>query len=72
MNNSKAEINNNSAMCPVELHSSERKLIEAIRSINSGEIESIKIQNGLPVLFKISLGEGSLCEEEVPAKPGEG
>lgn len=66
MNKHKTEINNNSAMYPVELHPSEQKLIEAIRSISSGEIESIKIQNGLPVIFKLSLGEGKLCEEEVP------
>ena len=52
-------------MLPVELHPSERKLIEAIRAIDSGEIESIKIQNGLPVIFKISLGEGKFIEEEI-------
>jgi hypothetical protein len=56
--------NTNGTMYPAELHPSEHKLIEAIRAINSGEIESIKIQNGLPVIFKITLGEGKFCEEE--------
>jgi hypothetical protein len=65
MNKSRIE-NSNNAIYPVELHPSERKLIETIRSINAGEIESIKIQNGLPVIFKITLGEGKFCEEEIP------
>jgi hypothetical protein len=58
-------VNNNSVTYPVSLHPSERKLIEAIRSIESGEIETVKIQNSLPVIFKIALGEGRFCEEEV-------
>jgi bisphosphoglycerate-dependent phosphoglycerate mutase len=62
--NQKLNNNHNNSLYPAELHPSERKLIEAIRAINSGEIESIKIQNGLPVIFKITLGEGKFCEEE--------
>lgn len=41
--------------CNVRLHSSEKKLIELIRSIENGEINSIKIQNGLPVIYVINL-----------------
>jgi len=47
------------------LHPSEEKLIKAVRSINFGEIDSIKIQNGLPVMFKVTLGEQDLYEEKV-------
>jgi hypothetical protein len=59
----KKKTDNNNIMLPVELHPSEKKLIETIREIDSGEIESIKIQNSIPVIFKITLGEGKLCEE---------
>ena len=51
----------------MELHPSEWRLIEAIRSIDSGEIESIKIQNGLPVIFKIALGKMKFAEEKARA-----
>lgn len=57
---------------PAELHPSEQKLIEAIRAIKQGEIETVKIQNGLPVIFKITLGEGRFCEEDIPAEPTDG
>lgn len=39
----------------MEVHASEKGLIELIRSIRSGDIESIKIQDGLPVLYRIAL-----------------
>ena len=39
----------------VNLHVSEKRLIELIRSIKNGEINSIKIQNGLPVFYIINL-----------------
>ena len=39
----------------VSLHISEKKLIELIRSIKNGEINSIKIQNSLPVFYIINL-----------------
>ena len=39
----------------IELNPAEWKLIEEIRKIENGEIELIKIQNGLPVYFKIEL-----------------
>jgi hypothetical protein len=42
----------------LELHPSEMKLIEAIRAIGNGEIEVLKIQNRLPMVYKISLGMG--------------
>ena len=63
MNKDRLNNSNNNMIYPIELHPSERKLIEAIRTIDLGEIESIKIQNGLPVIFKITLGEGRFCEE---------
>lgn len=37
------------------LHSAEKRFIEEIRAICFGEIELIKIQNGLPVYYKIRL-----------------
>jgi bisphosphoglycerate-dependent phosphoglycerate mutase len=42
-------------LCNVNLHVSEKKLIELLRSIKDGEISSIKIQNGLPVFYIIDL-----------------
>ena len=39
----------------MDLHPSEKKLIEAIRDMDDGEIEVLKIQNALPVIYKISL-----------------
>jgi hypothetical protein len=41
----------------VNLHISEKKLIELVRSIKNGEITSVKIQNGLPVFYIIDLKE---------------
>jgi hypothetical protein len=38
-----------------DLRAAEAGLIEAIRSIKDGEIELIKIQDGLPVYFKVKL-----------------
>lgn len=43
------------SLCNVKLHVSEKKLLELIRSIQEGEISSIKIQNGLPVFYIINL-----------------
>jgi len=37
-----------------ELHPFERKLIEKLRSIRSGEVTSIKVQDGLPVIIQIA------------------
>lgn len=42
-------------LCSMNLHISEKKLIELIRSIENGEITSIKIQNGLPIFYIINL-----------------
>lgn len=42
-------------LCNMNLHVSEQKLIELIRSIENGEITSIKIQNGLPIFYIINL-----------------
>ena len=42
-------------LCNANVHVSEKKLIEIIRSIKNGEINSIKIQNGLPVFYMINL-----------------
>lgn len=42
-------------LCNTNLHISEKKLIELIRSIKNGEITSIKIQNGLPIFYIINL-----------------
>ena len=42
-------------LCDVGLHASEKRLIEFIRSLKNGEINSIKIQNGLPVFYVINL-----------------
>ena len=39
----------------MNLHISEKRLVELIRSIKNGEINSIKIQNGLPVFYIINL-----------------
>ncbi len=39
----------------MNLHISEKRLIDLIRSIRSGEITSIKIQNGLPIFYIINL-----------------
>jgi hypothetical protein len=44
-----------SVLSDVKLHISEKRLIELIRSINEGEISSIKVQNGLPVFYIINL-----------------
>ena len=37
------------------LRPAEARLIEEIRNIKDGEIELIKIQDGLPVYFKVAL-----------------
>lgn len=51
---------------PIAVHSAEVKLIEFIRSIYSGELSTIKIQNGLPVLLQIEFGSSDLCEIRGP------
>jgi hypothetical protein len=38
----------------MELHPFEKRLIEILRSIDSGEVSSIKVQDGLPVIFQIA------------------
>jgi hypothetical protein len=35
-----------------KLHPSEMKLIQVIRAIEFGEIEGLKVENGLPVYYK--------------------
>jgi len=39
----------------VNVHDSEKKLIDIMRSIENGEISTVKIQNGLPVFYIINL-----------------
>jgi len=39
----------------IELHPLEKKLIESLRSVGDGTIEMIKIQDGLPVIFNLTL-----------------
>jgi len=39
----------------MELHSFEKKLIEMLRAMVTGEVSSIKIQNGLPVIFQVEV-----------------
>lgn len=38
--------------CTLKLHPAEMKLIQVIRSIEFGEIEGLKVENGLPVYYK--------------------
>ena len=49
-------------MTGIEIKNSERKLIEFIRSIESGVIESIKIQNGVPMISKVLWRQEHLFE----------
>jgi hypothetical protein len=58
---SEKQENNNTFL--IKLHPAEQKLIKTIRAINKGEIESIKIQDGVPVTYKIALGGGTLGEK---------
>lgn len=44
----------------VKLHAADLKLIRLIRSIGSGEIESLKIKNGLAVHYKTAWKKGKL------------
>ena len=46
----------------MDLHPFEKKLIETIRALGDGEIEVLKIQNSLPVIYKILLGTGNFIE----------
>ena len=39
----------------VKLHPLERKLIESLRRVGDGTIDNIKIQDGLPVIFNMTL-----------------
>lgn len=39
---------------PVKLNKAEEKLIEIIRTIAFGEIEGLKIQNGVPVSYRLA------------------
>jgi hypothetical protein len=45
----------NERLAFAELRPAEIGLLEAVRSIRDGEIELIKIQDGLPVYFKVKL-----------------
>ena len=38
----------------IELHKSEAKLIMTIRSIGFGEIEGLKVEQGLPIGYKLA------------------
>jgi len=46
----------------MELHTFEKRLIEMLRSMVTGEVSSIKIQDGLPVIFQITHTEKSFME----------
>ena len=46
----------------MELHTFEKRLIEMLRSMVTGEVSSIKIQDGLPVIFQITHKEKSFLE----------
>jgi len=41
-----------------EVHPLERQLIEMMRSIGSGEVSTIKIQDGLPVIVQVAMQDG--------------
>jgi hypothetical protein len=56
----KMEVRNVAEKCRVNLHEAERKLIELIRTLKDGEINCIKIQNGLPVFYVMSLEDRRL------------
>lgn len=49
----------------MELHPLEKHLIETLRSVNSGSISKIKIQDGLPVLFYVELDNGNFHAKKV-------
>ena len=44
----------------MEVHIAEKRLIELMRSVGTGEIEIIKIQNSLPVISRITLNNNVL------------
>ena len=44
----------------MELHTFEKRLIEMLRAMVTGEVSSIKIQDGLPVIFQITHTEKKL------------
>jgi len=46
----------------MELHTFEKRLIEMLRAMVTGEVSSIKIQDGLPVIFQITHKEKSFTE----------
>ena len=46
----------------MELHTFEKRLIEMLRSMVTGEVSSIKIQDGLPVIFQVTHKEKSFSE----------
>jgi len=48
-----ADNNMKDADVNMELHTFEKRLIEMLRSMVTGEVSSIKIQDGLPVIFQI-------------------
>jgi hypothetical protein len=59
MEQAEIKINMNADM---ELHTFEKRLIEMLRSMVTGEVSSIKIQDGLPVIFQITHTEKSFME----------
>ena len=46
----------------MELHTFEKRLIEMLRAMVTGEVSSIKIQDGLPVIFQVTHKEKSFSE----------
>jgi len=45
---------NRRAAFRLKLNSAEAKLINMIRAIGFGEIEGLKVENGLPVAYKVA------------------
>ena len=48
----------------MELHTFEKRLIEMLRAMVTGEVSSIKIQDGLPVIFQVAHGENDFLDRE--------
>ena len=46
----------------MELHTFEKRLIEMLRAMVTGEVSSIKIQDGLPVILQVTHKEKSFME----------
>ena len=53
----------------MELHTKEKRLIEMLRSMVTGEVSSIKIQDGLPVVFQIMNTEKKYFGGQITERP---